>query len=210
VLEKNLVEGRRQFLAKALPAGAIFCLGCKGLMASPALLGNQEIAGKKPKYLEDAGMTAEGVYQFAYGYFLPFLENIGNSLGREKLLDLIKKAGADIYTQLTPILAKDIPSRDPKSLAKLIGDFMTGTSIYRQAFTFEITELTDKVYEATYSQCLPAKMFREMNAADFGYAFECSPAHTLAKVFNPKMTLLNPKNLMKGDSVCIERYVLEE
>jgi hypothetical protein len=48
-----------------------------------------------------------------------------------------------------------------------------------------------------------------MNAADFGYAFECSPAHTLAKVFNPKMTLLNPKNLMKGDSVCIERYVLE-
>ena len=86
---------------------------------------------------------------------------------------------------------------------------MTGTSIYRQAFTFEITELTDKVYEATYSQCLPAKVFREMNAADFGYAFECSPAHALAKAFNPKMTLLNPKNLMKGDSACIERYVLE-
>ena len=38
MLKKNLVEGRRQFLARALPAGAIFCLGCKGLMASPALL----------------------------------------------------------------------------------------------------------------------------------------------------------------------------
>ena len=209
MLEKNLVEGRRQFLAKALPAGAIVCLGCTGLMASPALLGGQEIAGKKPKYLEDAEMTAEGVYQFAYGYFLPFLENMGNSLGREKILDLIEKAGAEIYTQLTPVLAKDLPGRDPKSLAKLIGDFMTGTSIYRQAFTFEITELTDKVYEATYSQCLPAKVFREMNAADFGYAFECSPAHALAKAFNPKMKLINPKNLMKGDSVCIERYVLE-
>ena len=66
-------------------------------------------------------MTAEGVYNFAYGYFLPFLENMGNSLGREKILDLIKKAGAEMYTQLTPILAKDLPSRDPKSLAKLIG-----------------------------------------------------------------------------------------
>jgi hypothetical protein len=87
--EKNLVEGRRQFLARALPVGAIFCLGCKGLIASPTPLGSQEIAGKKPKYLEDAGMTAEGVYNFAYGYFLPFLEHMGNSLGREKILDLI-------------------------------------------------------------------------------------------------------------------------
>jgi hypothetical protein len=44
-----------------------------------------------------------------------------------------------------------------------------------------------------------------MNAADFGYTFECSPTHALAKAFNPKMKLINSKNLMKGDSVCIER-----
>ena len=207
--KKDLDEGRRRFLARALPAGAVFCLGCKGLMASPNFLGSPPGAGQKPGYLGDARMTAEEVYKFAYGYFLPFLENMGNSLGREKLLELIKKAGAEIYTQLTPVLAKDLPDRDPKSLAKLIGDFMTGTPIYRQAFTYEITELTDKVYEATYSQCLPARVFREMNAADIGYALECSPAHTLAKAFNPKMKLINPKNLMKGDSVCIERYVLE-
>ncbi len=207
--KKSLEEGRRQFLAEVLPAGAVFCLGCKGLMASPGFSGSPAGTGQKPKYLEDAGMTAEEVYKFAYGYFLPFLENMGKSLGREKLLDLIQKAGAEIYTQLTPVLAKDLPSRDPRSLAKLISDFMMGTPIYRQAFTFEITELTDNVYEATYSRCLPAMVFREMNAADIGFAFECSPAHALAKAFNPKMRLMNPKSLMKGDSVCIERYVLE-
>ncbi len=205
----NLEESRRNFLAKALPTGAFFCLGCKGLVASPSLLGGQSALGQKPRYLEDAGLTAEGVYKFSYGYFLPYLENIGKSLGREKLLDLIKTAGAEIYTQLVPILAKDLPTRDPKSLAKLVADFMAGTPIYQQAFTYKITELTDRVYEATYSHCLPAKVFREMNAADFGYAFECSPAHVLAKVFNPKMKLINPKNLMKGDSVCIERFVLD-
>jgi hypothetical protein len=52
-------------------------------------------------------------------------------------------------------------------------------------------------------------VFREMNAADIGFAFECSPARALAKAFNPKMKWINPKNLMKGDSVCIERFVLE-
>jgi len=30
-----------------------------------------------------------------------------------------------------------------------------------------------------------------------------------AKAFNPKITASNPRNVMKGDTFCIERYVLE-
>jgi len=48
-----------------------------------------------------------------------------------------------------------------------------------------------------------------MNAADIGYALECSPAEAAAKAFNPKITTSNPKNMMKGDTFCIERFVLE-
>jgi len=206
---KDFEEGRRKFLARALPAGAIFCLGCKSLMASAGILAGSQTQGPKPKYLEDIGMSADGVYRFAYEYFLPILNGIGNSLGRAKLLELIEKVQSDNYVQLVESLAKNYPGRDLKSLAKLVQDYMASAPIYQKSFSFEVTELTDKIYETKYSLCLPAKLFREMNAADIGYVVECAPAAALAKAFNPKIKLTNPKNLMKGDSVCIERFVLE-
>jgi hypothetical protein len=194
---KNSVGGRRRFLTEALPAGALFCLGCKGLAA-----------GQKPRYLEDSGMTAEDVFKFAYGYIIPVLGTIGKDVGREKLLKLLEKSGAENYTGMISAMAKDYPSRDLKSFAKMMDAFMASMPIYQKALTYEVTELTDKVYEVKYTQCLPAKIYREMNAADIGYALECSTSDVFAKAFNPKMKGMSVKNLMKGDSVCIERYVL--
>jgi len=202
-------EGRRQFLARALPAGAILCLGCKGLMGSLNFLAAPQTPAQKHKYTEVVGMSAEDVWKFVYEYLLPILIGMGSSLGRVRLLDLIEKAQAENYAQLVNSLAGNYPGRDLRSLAKLIQDFMTGTPIYQKAFSFEVIELTDKVYETKYTMCLPAKILREMNAADIGFVLECAPAAALAKAFNPKITLTRPKNLMKGDSVCIERFILE-
>jgi ribosomal protein L12E/L44/L45/RPP1/RPP2 len=194
---KNPVEGRRRFLTEALPAGALFCLGCKGLTAA-----------QKPRYLEDSGMTAEDVFKFSYGYLVPILESMGKDLGKEKLLKLLEKASAENYTRMITAMAKDYPNRDMKSLVKMMDAFMASMPIYQKAFAYEVTESTDKVYEAKYTLCLPAKILREMNAADIGYALECSSSDAFVKAFNPKMKSTFVKNLMKGDSVCIERIVL--
>jgi hypothetical protein len=48
-----------------------------------------------------------------------------------------------------------------------------------------------------------------MGAADIGYALECSGSEPAAKTFNPRIKASNPTNMMKGDSSCIERFVLE-
>jgi ribosomal protein L12E/L44/L45/RPP1/RPP2 len=194
---KNPVEGRRRFLTEALPAGALFCLGCKGLAAS-----------QKPSYLEDSGMTVEDVYKFGYGNIVPILESMEKDLGKEKLLKLLEKASAENYTRMITAMAKDYPNRDMKSLVKMMDAFMASMPIYQKSQAHEVTEFTDKVYEAKYTLCLPAKILREMNAADIGYALECSPADAFVKAFNPKMKSIFVKNMMKGDSVCIERIVL--
>jgi ribosomal protein L12E/L44/L45/RPP1/RPP2 len=194
---KDLVEGRRRFLTEALPAGALFCLGCKSLTAA-----------QKPKYLEDSGMTAEDVFKFSYGYLVPILESMGKGIGKEKLLKLLEKAGAENYTQMVNTMAKDYPSRDLKSFVKMMDASMASIPIYQKALAYEVTEFTDKVYEAQYTLCLPAKILREMNAADLGYALECSSSDAMVKAFNPKMKSTFIKNMMKGDSVCIERIVL--
>ena len=193
---KNSVEGRRRFLTEALPAGALFCLGCKGLTAA-----------QKPRYLEDSGMTVEDVFKFSYGYLVPILKSMEKDIEKEKLLKLLEKAGADNYTQMVNAMAKDYPNRDMKSFVKMMDAFMASVPIYQKSFAYEVTEFTDKVYEAKYTLCLPAKVLREMNAADIGYALECSSSDAMVKAFNPKMTASFLKNIMKGDSVCIERIV---
>ena len=193
---KNPVEGRRRFLTEALPAGALFCLGCKGLTAA-----------QKPRYLEDSGMTVEDVFKFSYGYLVPILKSMEKDIEKEKLLKLLEKAGADNYTQMVNAMAKDYPNRDMKSFVKMMDAFMASVPIYQKSFAYEVTEFTDKVYEAKYTLCLPAKVLREMNAADIGYALECSSSDAMVKAFNPKMTASFLKNIMKGDSVCIERIV---
>ena len=195
---KSPFEGRRRFLTEALPAGALFCLGCKGLAAS-----------QKPSYQENSGMTVEDVYKFSFETIVPILESMGKDLGREKLLKLLEKASAENYTQMVTAMAKDYPSRDMKSFVKMMDTFMAGMPVFQKSLAYEVTEFTDKVYETKYTLCLPAKILREMNAADIGYALECSPADAFVKAFNPKMKSIIVKNIMKGDSVCIERIVLD-
>lgn len=206
---KDCEEGRRQFLTRALPAGAIFCLGCKSLMASASILAGRKTQGPKPKYLEDAGMTAEDVYKFSYGNIVPILESMAKGLGREKLLKLLEKASAETYTQMITAMARSYPSRDMKSFVKMNDEFMASMPIYQKSLAYEVAEFTDSVYKTKYTLCLAAKILREMNAADIGYALVCSPANAFVKAFNPKMKSTFIKNLMKGDSVCIEHIVLE-
>lgn len=103
---------------------------------------------------------------------------------------------------------KDLPKRDIEALTKLFKDLLS-TPPWDTALTGQITRQTDKVLEMTYTYCLPAKLLRAMGAADIGYALECSGGDAAARAFNPKMRGENPRNLMKGDDVCIERFVLE-
>jgi len=39
-------SSRRQFLFKALPAGTLFCLGCRNLSGSPGIFGRSQLRPK--------------------------------------------------------------------------------------------------------------------------------------------------------------------
>jgi len=199
------IPGRRQFLTKVLPSGALLCLGCKGLLAVPYINTTKTSPGQKPKYLDDSGMSVEDVYKFSFGYCIPTYQMLAKEIGKEKFLSMLTEANAEVYSQMFAIMAKD---RSMKSLASIFQN-MLNSPPYNKAFQYEIVENTDKVFEMKLTECLPARVCREMKAADIGYALECAPTDIIAKSFNPKMRAENPKNLMKGDSVCIERFVLE-
>ena len=203
-----LQSGRRKFLSRDFPAGALLCLGCHSMLGTTSALAGQQEALQKPKYSDKSGMTTEEVFRFTYGYCVPLFQNLQKKLGTKKFLELLKKASDDNMAEAISSMAKSYTSRDPKALGDLIQGWLA-TPPYDKAVTYEVVEKSDRAYEAKYTECLIAKLYREMNAADIGYAIECAPSDAIAKAFNPKIKVTNPKNLMKGDSVCIERFELE-
>ena len=202
------VSGRRQFLTKTLPLGTLFCLGCENLLALPTILGGAQASGQKAKFLDDSGMTVEDVYKLGYGFFVPLLQTLAKEVGREKFVRMVEKASAENAAFMIAGAAKDLPRRDLKAFAGFMQSWMS-TPPFDKAFTYEFVENTDKVLEMKVTECLPARIWREANAADIGYALECSGSDAIAKAFNPKMKGLGVKNMLKGDSFCIERFVLE-
>jgi len=206
--DDSLQLSRRKFLSRDFPAGTLLCLGCQSMFAATMALGGQQASPQKPKYAQNSGMTSEEVFRFTFGYCVPLFQNLQKKLGSKKFIELLTKASADNMSEVVTSMAKDYPTRDPKALGDLVQNYLS-TPPFDKAMTYETVEKSDKAFEVKYSECLMAKLYREMNAADIGYAIECSPSGAVAKAFNPKMKLTNPKNLMKGDSVCIERFVLE-
>lgn len=198
MLDKRFDSGRRRFLARAVPAGALACLGCKGLLALP---------GQESRFSENPGMTTEEMYRFFYGTFIPTMQSLAKSIGREKLVKELTRASAENTVQMVAAMAKGLPHRDMKAFAGFI-DGMMRTPPADKAFTYEVVESSDKVFTWKFTQCLPAKMWREMNAADLGYALECSAGDAMAKAFNPGMKAVETKNLMKGDGFCLARFEL--
>jgi hypothetical protein len=207
---KNLsvASSRRQFLTKTLPAGTLFCLGCKSLLAVPHIFGGQQTPGQKHKFLEDSGMTVEQVFRFSFENGIPILQNLAKEIGREKFLEMLIKASSENIVQFVSSMAKNLPKRDMAIFADWISKILK-TFPDSKAVTFEVVEKTDKVFEVKFTECLYAKILREMKAADIGYAVYCYPSNSMAQAFNPKMKAIGLKNLMKGDDVCIERFVLE-
>ncbi len=103
---------------------------------------------------------------------------------------------------------RDLPKRDINALTKFLQDYLS-TPPWDTALTGQVIQRGDKVVELQFTQCVPAKLLRAMGAADLGYAIECAGGDAAIKAFNPKMRCEMPKNLLKGDDVCIERFVLE-
>jgi hypothetical protein len=199
---------RRRFLSGAVSAGALACLGCRRLLALGGEGPRQTGAGQKARLADPSGMTVEEVFRFHYGNTVPVFLALAHSLGRERFVELLTKASTESMAGMISGIAKKYPQRDLASFGRLFqNDLMSGS--LSGAFVLETGESTDKILSYKFTECLPARIFREMNAADIGYALDCSPVDAMSRAFNPKMRGTLAKSLMKGDDSCALRYTLE-
>ncbi len=75
------------------------------------------------------------------------------------------------------------------------------------ASTVEFPEESDTVLQCKVTECLWAKTFRELGAAEFGKIMLCDPDFPFASTMNPKLKLERTKTLMEGYDCCDHRYI---
>lgn len=192
-------SSRREFFKKSLVAAGLLGIGCYRLSAE---------SNKELKALTDSGMSFDEVFEFAFGGNIMLLKNFEEQLGKDKLYALIKNAQKDMAVQNVELMKGDLPDRSMKSLTQMMEGVMS-VPPYSETHTTEFTEKTDTALEMKYSRCIYSELFKKMDATELGYVCICSPSKDFATAFNPKMEFKNPKNMMKGDDYCIERFELK-
>ncbi len=200
---------RRQFLRNVIPAGTLFCMGCTSLVAGPDQEKKQEATEKKHKFLAVSEMSFKDVYDFGYKRnFIPTMKSFEAQVGKDKLIEMLKKASMESAGQAAKDLAKSLPKNDFTTFKSSFKNILVDR-FWKHVLTLDIVEDTDTAFEVKIKECLWAKTFREADAAEIGYAAICHGDYGYASAFNPKVKMIRTKTLMQGHDICNHRYVWE-
>jgi hypothetical protein len=198
---------RRQFLFKMLPAGVLFGFGCGRLFGSEATEEAAAVLSETHKFLADSGKTYKEVYELVFKYnFIPYMEHFAMYLGRDELIELLKRAATEHYAERGRNWAKGMKKREFAAYF----DFVREPSReWIHTCTHEIIEDTDNVLEIKYTECIYADIFREVNAQDIGYAAFCYGDFAIFPALDPRIKVIRTKTLMQGDDCCNHRFIWE-
>jgi len=203
----NFVSSRRQFLKNVLPAGTLFCLGCSNLLSLNQSDEQSKVTTDKHKFLSDSDMSYKQVFEFAFrDSFIPILQNLANSTGKDELIEMLKKASSEAGAYRGEKWSKRVLKNDLSTFSAYL---KKPTRFWEHTCTYEILEYKEKVVAVKYIECLWATIFREENASDIGYAALCHGDFAIAHAFNPKIKMTRTKTLMQGDDCCNHRYEWE-
>lgn len=159
------------------------------------------------KFLEDSNMSFQEVFDFAYKKLVPVLQGLAKELGEDHFLELLQKVAFENALKAGQARARELACND---LAAFTGSGSEPSHFAKHVLTRETVEDMPQAFELRVTECLWAKTFREMGAAELGYALLCHTDFADCQGFNPRITLIRSKTLMQGDDCCDHRFVWEE
>ena len=159
------------------------------------------------KFKQDSGMTFEEVFEFAYRPFVSRVRGLAAELERGDFVELLQKVSSDAGAAFGRELAESASRNDFETWKQGLRE---PDRLFQHALTYDVREESETAFEIKVTECLWAKTFREMDAADIGYATICHPDFANCQAFNPKMRMIRSKTLMQGDDYCNHRWVWED
>jgi hypothetical protein len=161
------------------------------------------------KFQEELELTYEQYFRSSVEDAVELANAFEHVLGRDKALEIIKKWTEKSVTEAVKnqMVKKPIKSfEDFKSLRKE----QEQSSGWKHMLTMTHPEETSKKFSYNITECLWAKVFKDLNATDLGYILKCSHDFTMARAYHPKLRLKRTKTLMQGDSFCNHIYYWKE
>jgi len=150
----------------------------------------------------DRKITHKQWMQQKHRKYIGILKHLEKEIGKQELLELLKKASFADNVALGKRLSGRIDS-----MHTFAGPFRNENSGVGKTIVREVVEDSKHVFEMKITECLTEVVFREMDALDFGYACVCHADFGLPVGINPKLKLIRTKTLMQGHDCCNHRYV---
>ena len=154
-----------------------------------------------------SGMTYEQYFRSSCQEKVLLAEELERVLGRKKALEIMGKARERYIVEMTKRARKPVKSFEDFSeneKAENSSPYISNT------ITLTYPEETENKLKIHVTECLYAKVYKEMGATDLGYVLYCQPDFAYAKACHPKLKLRRTKTLMQGDSCCDHLFYWEE
>jgi hypothetical protein len=158
----------------------------------------------KHKFLEDSNLTFQEVFDFAFKILIPVLQDLAKELGEDHVSEVLGRIASESALKAGQAAACQLPCND---FGAYISWAKEPSHFSRHALTIEVVEDKPQAFEVKITECLWAKTFREIGAADIGYLLFCNTDYAHCQGFNPQIILLRSKTLMQGDNCCNHRYI---
>jgi hypothetical protein len=192
---------RRNFLSAVSAAPICALAGCRLVRAA---VQGMPAEGSKHKFQDKSDMSFEQVFRFGFRPFVGILRVLSTQPGYQHLLEVLPQVSSQLFVENT----RRRKTAD-RSLETFTGYLRTPDRFWKNVLTAEIVEDVPNAFAIKVTECLWAKTFREVDAADIGYACICHPDFASAAAFNPKMRMERTTTLMQGHDCCNHRWIVE-
>jgi len=196
---------RRGFIKWAVPA----CLGTYIGMQSLSIFAQTEqkanLQEDKHKFDQQMKQPLSWKQYFEAEYvshFIPYLKILEKEIGKEKVINSLKKLAIQEAEQF----ARDFVEAEGRNDLSVFKYYGPDTPGIKNMLTIEVVEDNENAYEIKITECLWARVFRDADAIDYGYAAVCSGDVPFARKVNPNIDLDLQGTIMQGKSICCLRY----
>jgi hypothetical protein len=161
------------------------------------------------KFQEKLELTYEKLFRSSVEDAVELTKAFEHALGKDKALEIIKKWTEKSVTEAVKNQMAEKPIKSFEDFKRLRKEQEKSPS-WTHMLTLTHPEETSKKLSYNITECLWAKVFKDLNATDLGYVLKCNHDFTMARAYHPKLRLKRTKTLMQGDSCCNHIYYWKE
>jgi len=162
------------------------------------------------KFTAKMDMTYEQAFRLRFETQVDVTNAFIPIVGREKAIEIVEKMSEEKSIEVAKHWVKGYgPIKNFQDFKDFFKKQMT-SELMKHTTTYEIIEDSDEELEFKITECLWAKVFKELNETEQGYRIYCKPDFAMAKTFHPKVKLTRTKSLMEGKMYCNHKYTWEK